>query len=49
MKYGVLLDGQLIYAKEYFVCEDGSIIINFNGNEKYAAAENKTISNISCL
>ena len=29
--YGILLDGQLIYAKEYFVCEDGSII-NFNNN-----------------
>ena len=38
MKYGVLLDGQLIYAKEYFVCEDGSIIINFNSNEKLMRA-----------
>ena len=36
--YGVLLDGQLIYAKEYFVCEDGSIIINFNSNEKLMRA-----------
>lgn len=34
MKYGILLDNQLIYAKEYFVCEDGNIIINFNSNEK---------------
>ena len=25
--YGILLDGQLIYAKEYFICEDGSIIL----------------------
>ena len=32
--YGILLDGQLIYAKEYFICEDGNIIINFNQNEK---------------
>lgn len=39
MKYGVLLDGQhLTYAKEYFVCEDGSIIINFNSNEKLMRA-----------
>ena len=38
MKYGVLLDGQLIYAKEYFVCEDGNIIINFNQNEKLMRA-----------
>ena len=38
MKYGVLLVGQLIYAKEYFVCEDGSIIINFNSNEKLMRA-----------
>ena len=36
--YGILLDGQLIYAKEYFVCEDGSIIINFNNNEKLMRA-----------
>ena len=36
--YGILLDGQLIYAKEYFVCEDGSIIINFNSNEKLMRA-----------
>jgi hypothetical protein len=34
VKYGILLDNQLIYAKEYFVCEDGNIIINFNSNEK---------------
>lgn len=38
MKYGILLDNQLIYAKEYFVCEDGSIIINFNSNEKLMRA-----------
>ena len=38
MMYGILLDGQLIYAKEYFVCEDGSIIINFNNNEKLMRA-----------
>ena len=38
MRYGVLLDGQLIYAKEYFVCEDGNIIINFNQNEKLMRA-----------
>ena len=36
--YGILLDGQLIYAKEYFICEDGSIIINFNQNEKLMRA-----------
>ena len=34
MKYGILLDNQLISAKEYFICEDGNIIINFNQNEK---------------
>lgn len=38
MKYGILLDDQLIYAKEYFVCEDGNIIINFNQNEKLMRA-----------
>ena len=38
MKYGILLDHQLIYAKEYFVCEDGNIIINFNQNEKLMRA-----------
>lgn len=38
MMYGILLDDQLIYAKEYFVCEDGSIIINFNNNEKLMRA-----------
>ena len=36
--YGILLDGQLIYAKEYFICEDGSIIVNFNSNEKLMRA-----------
>ena len=36
--YGILLDGELIYAKEYFVCEDGKIIINFNSNEKLMMA-----------
>ena len=36
--YGILLDGQLIYAKEYFICEDGNIIINFNQNEKLMRA-----------
>ena len=36
--YGILKDGKLIYAKEYFVCEDGSIIINFNSNEKLMKA-----------
>lgn len=36
--YGILLDEQLIYAKEYFICEDGSIIINFNQNEKLMRA-----------
>ena len=38
MKYAILLNGQLIYAKEYFVCEDGNIIINFNQNEKLMRA-----------
>lgn len=38
MKYGILLDEQLIYAKEYFICEDGNIIINFNQNEKLMRA-----------
>ena len=36
--YGILLDEQLIYAKEYFICEDGNIIINFNQNEKLMRA-----------
>ena len=36
--YGKLVDGKLMYAKEYFVCEDGSTIINFNNNEKLMMA-----------
>jgi hypothetical protein len=34
MKYAILLDGQLIYAKEYYIGKDGEIIINFNKNEE---------------
>lgn len=30
MKYGILLDGQLIYAQEYYFSSDGKMIINFN-------------------
>lgn len=30
MKYGILLDGQLIYAQEYYFSSDGRMIINFN-------------------
>ena len=34
MKYAILLNGQLIYAKEYYIGKDGEIIINFNKNEE---------------
>lgn len=30
MKYGILLDGQLIYAQPYYFCSDGRKIVNFN-------------------
>ena len=30
MRYGILLDGQLIYAQPYYFCSDGRKIINFN-------------------
>ena len=33
MQYAILVDNELVYAKEYYICQDGTVIINFNKNE----------------
>ena len=38
MKYGILLDGQLIYAQPYYFCSDGRKIINFNNSVELMTA-----------
>ena len=33
MQYAILVDNELVYAKEYYICQDGTIIIGFNKKE----------------
>lgn len=33
MQYAILVDNELVYAKEYYICQDETVIINFNKNE----------------
>ena len=33
MQYAILVDNELVYAKEYYICQDGTIITGFNKNE----------------
>ena len=33
MQYAILVDDELVYAKEYYICQDETVVINFNKNE----------------
>ena len=33
MQYAILVDNELVYAKEYYICQDETVVINFNKNE----------------